>query len=356
MGKLKIAHYVCFDKKFIPQQIAFINKNFSKDIDQTFFVHGATKSFIQSAPDNVVSLKKINFLKFIVAAHKSDRIIFNGLFYRKIILILVIMPWLLRKAVWLPWGGDLYWRLYGGESIRKAIFLVFKGWFVRHLYAIATPTYGDFKSAIKWYGKGPKHIDAGCNIFNFELSDLNKLLVDKSRNNILKIQIGNSGDPTNEHIEIFKLMSRFSEHSMKIFVPLTYGNKEYIDEVIINGKDLLGDRFVPLTQFMSAEAYNSYLSTLDVIIFNHRRQQGFGNLVISLYLGAKVFVRKEVSIFKYLAEDMGCLIHDTNSIGEMGFQEITENNIEIIQKNRSAVAHQFDRKLQKESWGRLYFD
>ena len=107
---------------------------------------------------------------------------------------------------------------------------------------------------------------------------------------------------------------------------------------------------------MSAEAYNSYLSTLDVIIFNHRRQQGFGNLVISLYLGAKVFVRKEVSIFKYLAEDMGCLIHDTNSIGEMGFQEITENNIEIIQKNRSAVAHQFDRKLQKESWGRLYFD
>lgn len=354
MGKLKIAHYVWFDKKFIPQQIAFLNENFGQDNDQTFYIQGAPNTFIQSALDNVVALNKFNFHRFIVSAHYSDRIIFNGLFNKKIVLIFALMPWLLRKAVWLPWGGDLYWRLFRSGSLKEKLFLMVKGWFVRNLYAIATPTYGDFESAIKWYGKGPKYINAGCNIFNFELSELNKLVAARSRNNIPNIQIGNSGDPTNEHIEVFDLLSRLGQQNIKIHVPLTYGSEEYINKVIVKGKALFGDNFVPLTQFMSPEVYNNYLANIDVVIFNHRRQQGFGNLVISLYLGAKVFIRKEVSIFKYLSENMGCLIHDTNSLGELEFYKIIDNSSESVEKNRSAVAHIFDRKLQIESWGRLY--
>lgn len=356
MRKLIVAHYVCFDKKFIPNQIEFLNKQFSDEIDQTFYVQGAPDSFFQGAPDNVVSLNKANFIRFIFAAHKADRLIFNGLFYKKIVLFFSFMPWLLGKALWLPWGGDLYWRLYGNNTTKSSLFIALKGWFVRHLYGIATPTYGDYATAIKWYGNGPKYINAGCNIFDFELADLNQLVADKSRNLTPRIQIGNSGDPTNEHIEIIEMLSRFSGLDMEIFVPLTYGNKEYIDEVIAKGKALFGDKFIPLTQFMSPDKYNNYLASIDVVIFNHRRQQGFGNLVISLYLGAKVFIRKDVSTWEYLMEGMGCLIHDTNSISEIDFQKLLGNSVEIIQKNRAAVAHLFDRQWQKDSWARLYFE
>lgn len=356
MGKLRIAHYVTFDKKFIPQQIPFLNQHFAEELEQTFYVHGATDSYLASAPENVVSLNKSNFIQFVMAAHKADRLIFNGLFYWKVILIFSSMPWVLRKAIWLPWGGDLYWRLYGEESVKRELFLAVKGWFVRHLYAIATPTYGDYETAIKWYGKGPRYLNAGCNIFNFEKADLDRLIEQKEYGPTCRIQIGNSGDPANDHLGAMELLSRFASENIQVYVPLSYGDEVYAEEVIEKGKQLFGGKFTPLTQFMAPDEYNRHLASVDVLVLNHRRQQGFGNSVISMYLGAKIFIRGDVSTWAYLSEDMKCSVSDTRKIGGMGFHQFSENTAETVKKNRLAVAHLFDRKWQKFSWSKLYSD
>jgi hypothetical protein len=357
MNKLKVAHYIYFDKKFIPQQIEFLNRHFTDNIDQTFFVHGAPDVYFADAPDNVIQLKKQTSLKFLIAAHLAERVIFNGLFSHNTVLSFAFMPWVLRKAIWLPWGGDLYNRNYLLSSNITKVSDWVKRQFVRSLYAIATPTLGDYETAKKWYGGRSKYIESGCNVFNFELEDLNRLVEERQDNKMpFRIQIGNSGDPTNEHLEILRVLGRFVEENIEVVAPLTYGNKDYIESVTKLGHDMFGTKFLPLTQFMSPSEYNKYLSTIDVVIMNHRRQQGFGNLVIALYLGSKIFIRREISTWDYLSSDMGCVLNDTGEISTHSFHGFVRNDTEVVNQNRGAVVHLFDRKWQKMMWKRLYFE
>lgn len=357
MKELKVVHYICFDKKFIPQQIEFLNRHFEDEIDQTFFVHGAPEDYLANAPSNVIPLNRLTLFRFLMAALFADRVIFNGLFYRNIVLVFSVLPWILRKSIWLPWGGDLYWRKYHLNSRRARLFDWFRGRFIKSLYAIATPTLGDYETAKEWYGGQAKYIDSGCNIFIFEREDLDRFVEGREENKkTFRIQIGNSGDPSNEHLEILEILSKFAHENIEVVAPLTYGNKVYTESVIRRGHELLGGKFLALTQFMNPNEYNKYLSSVDVLIMNHRRQQGFGNLVISFYLGTKIFIRREVSTWDYLSSVMGCALNDTGEISDLNFRGFVRRDSEVVKKNRAAVAHLFDRQWQKMMWGRIYFE
>ena len=155
---------------------------------------------------------------------------------------------------------------------------------------------------------------------------------------------------------MLNILSKFSNENIEVVAPLTYGDEKYIHSVIQHGSDLLGNKFMPLTQLMTPVEYNKYLSTIDVVILNHRRQQGFGNIVIALYFGAKIFIRREVSTWDYLSNAMNCFIHDTGELANLDFVEVVRNNSKVIDENRAAVAHLFDRKWQKKKWERMYVE
>ena len=67
MKNNKIVHCVFYARAFIPQQIFYLNEWFS-DVDQTFFVYGAPKEFIDRTPSNVRDLKQFDQNDFISEA------------------------------------------------------------------------------------------------------------------------------------------------------------------------------------------------------------------------------------------------------------------------------------------------
>lgn len=47
----------------------------------------------------------------------------------------------------------------------------------------------------------------------------------------------------------------------------------------------------PIVDFMDFNEYINFLSTIDIAIFNHKRQQGMGNIITLLGMGKKyIFV------------------------------------------------------------------
>lgn len=50
-------------------------------------------------------------------------------------------------------------------------------------------------------------------------------------------------------------------------------------KVIIKGKELFGEKFIPLTEFMTFEKYLEFLGSIDIAIFAHKRQQAMGNTI-----------------------------------------------------------------------------
>lgn len=116
-------------------------------------------------------------------------------------------------------------------------------------------------------------------------------------NNIL---LGNSASLTNNHLDAFDLLKTIDLSSRNVITPLSYGNLRYKQDIIQQGEMLLGSIFTPLVDFMPIDDYIKTLQSCSIVIMNQLRQQALGNIIISLYLGAKIFLNKNNPVFHYL--------------------------------------------------------
>lgn len=155
------------------------------------------------------------------------------------------------------------------------------------------------------------------------------------------IQLGNSGDPSNNHLEILKKLTKIDCKDFCVICPLSYGDKDYINYIIKSGKNILGDRFIALTEYMDEKNYYSFLSIIDIAIMNHNRQQALGNIFLLLYLGKKVFIKKEITTYTALKR-LGLNIFDLKLFEDGEYDEIfyldnksKENNRRIIKNIHS---------------------
>lgn len=113
------------------------------------------------------------------------------------------------------------------------------------------------------------------------------------------IQIGNSGWELNNHADIlYRLNGLCLPENAQLIVPLSYGNLEYIEYVIRLGKNLFGNRFVAVTDFMPRDEYVKLLLNCAYYITAQIDYMGIGNVALALRRGAKVFLPEKSLIFK----------------------------------------------------------
>ncbi len=115
------------------------------------------------------------------------------------------------------------------------------------------------------------------------------------------ILAGNSATPTNNHIELFERIRRCGDLGDRLIVtPLSYGDVRYRDCVIKVGRELFGDAFVPLVDFMPKESYIELLGSCGHVMMNHVRQQALGNLFISGLMGARLHLSRANPLYTWL--------------------------------------------------------
>jgi dTDP-N-acetylfucosamine:lipid II N-acetylfucosaminyltransferase len=111
------------------------------------------------------------------------------------------------------------------------------------------------------------------------------------------VWVGNSGYPSNNHYEVFVLLSKVGWQG-RVICPLSYGDNQYIEKIIEIGKSFFGDRFKPLTEFMDKESYHGLLISSKFMVMNHTRQQGGGNTLTALWLGIPLFMNSMSTLFQ----------------------------------------------------------
>lgn len=170
-----------------------------------------------------------------------------------------------------------------------------------------------------------------------------------------KVLVGNSASFTNNHFEAFEFLqevAKSAESPLQVIVPLSYGDDCCKQAVLKKGKVCFGDNFHPVTDFMSIDDYIALIKQCGFVVMNHKRQQAVGNIVIMLYLGARVFLREENPTYQMFKSE-GVVV---NTVDELKAQpgllktpltenEIT-NNIEVLYKHWSkAVIDQKTKDL-----------
>lgn len=162
------------------------------------------------------------------------------------------------------------------------------------------------------------------------------------------IMIGNSGDPSNNHLDIFEILKQYALGDRNIYVPLSYaGTLEYREKVKEVGFRYWGEHFKPITNFLPCQEYTKMISSCGYRIFGHERQQAVGNIEMGLRSGCTVFL-SETSVAYEFYEKMGIKIytiqHDTKMIenkDHISDQQIMENRHYLLE-NRSVKKFHMD--------------
>lgn len=165
-------------------------------------------------------------------------------------------------------------------------------------YLVTDTTENDYDIFLKYY---PEMQDKSWkDFFYYPIDEIlgKELIHATSQGNT--ILIGNSASLTNNHEYAMNILSQFDIADRKIVVPLSYsGKKEYKDLIIQAGKQYWGDKFQPLLDFMSLQDYNALLISVNVAVYGNWRQEAIGNILIVLYLGAKVFISKRNPVLEW---------------------------------------------------------
>lgn len=307
------------NEKFSEPFINFINSKF--DADDHFFYHiGEDKRTNKVRRNNADFIKGFKYFNLVRDLYKAEKIFLHSLFFDYVLIILFMQPWLLKKCIWNMWGGDLYYYKYRNENLKSNIYEVIRKSVIKNMGGIMTVVRGDYELAQKWYHAKGKYYHS----FTYP-SNLYKgimLSQDERDHDKIYIQLGNSADPSNNHLQILNQISKYKDEEIVIICPLSYGDVKHRDKTIESGIKIFADKFVPLTKFISIEEYTSLQSKIDIAVFGHERQQAMGNIITLLGMGKKVYMRKDTSQWK-LFKDIDVNIYDADDF-----------NLDLIEENK----------------------
>ena len=291
----------------------------------------------------------INNKKLIEDIRKADKIIVSGVFTLQYILPIYGKN-ILKKTYWQFWGGD--YEVFRSEKetwklrIRKKI--VAKC--LKKARGIILLTQSE-KSAFEevFDGVGEKKffyvvVPAGKE----DEEVLFKIRKEKKSKLQKKITIGNSATKSNRHLEIFDKLKHFDLSKIDLVCPLSYGDFQYRDIVVEDGKKKFGENFHPLIKYMDYEEYIRFLNSCDVGIYNNNRQQALGNISLMLNLGKKVYAPN--SICKYYRQ-FGYNIFSIDQINSLNILELFEFSSEESQRN--IECYELRRKEVIAEWKKI---
>lgn len=354
MTKSKYLH-IMQNEKVIAPYIEFMHKNFDFE-EHVFVLIGGSSESSHPIPqyDNVIVLdrdltRKINLFKLSKELkpyfENAKKVIIHNFFIDNIVDVLFINQKFLQKCYWVIWGGDMYRYAKKNKSLRIRFFDYRMKIVVSRLGGCITGLKGEYELAQKWYGAKGKHY-----VFSAYPTNLYKEYeLTEKKHDTLNIQVGNSADPANNHEEVFEKLEKYKDANIKIFVPLSYGPKKHADEMIRLGQEKFGDKFYPLTEFMSFEKYLDFLADIDIAIFNHKRQQGMGNIITLLGLGKKVYIRDDITPWAWFKE----LKLNISNIKELDLSLLDDTSKE---KNREIIKEAYSLESLIKGWEAIFKD
>ena len=341
MKSVKYVHLM-YNEKFNKPFVDFLNKYF--DSEEHFIICRNFCDKLVPTGSNVALVKtywgfnlRLPNIKWIYAHSLFDGQVLEYLYYHRQIL---------SKTCWIVWGGsDPFFQRRDKYVMKVCPYF--------GMYSVGTDT----RNLKGLYAPQGVFVNPGGYQFPISKETMDKLL-SKPRNDTdgkpVVIQINHSRDEST--LEMLQLLARFKDENLIVRTVLSYSpsnQMKYKEEIIACGERLFGKKFIPVLDFMDAEHYAASLFENDILVMNQPRSQGLGNIVASLYLGTKVFIRSDVSSYRAL-RDEGAIIHDTLSIKDISWDEFVRHPQQEIDQNRKCAYNRVDDGVMVEKYVETY--
>lgn len=342
--------HIFLDEKFIDKYISFVNSNFDKQ-QHIFLVMCSRKKLRYSGAytmeDNVKIVRK-NIAGLWCMLHNflfADKIVFHGVFVKPVAYILGF-KYLARKTYVALWGGDIY-SYYKATRLWNRI----KQRLLSRCAGIICELEEDYQLTCKLFHVSSQYFSCMMylsNIVNDEDLHFHKT---SPNNEKLRVLVGNSADPENNHLRILEKLKRFAEE-VQLVLPLSYGDQAYANRIESYVFENFGDNSIVLRDFMPIEEYKTILKSIDVAVFAHDRQQALGNTLQLLAFGKKVYLNGNITTYKWMLRK-GIRVFDSNNIDDSFIYPLDVESAEI---NQCILAEESSIRKLREDWKRIFDD
>ncbi|MEX0779122.1 MAG: TDP-N-acetylfucosamine:lipid II N-acetylfucosaminyltransferase, partial [Balneolales bacterium] len=232
-----------------------------------------------------------------------------------------------KHIAWKLWGGDLYNPLKAGSPIYDVM---------KHIDSVHARVEGDFEIIEQTYGK--KEFCRFGYTFPGLYGDLPTMLEKEFPETII---VGNSGDPTNNHLDILELLAEKDDvQNYRILLPVAYNLTPNYREKLVNSIKRLGlGKITKLHEkFIHPNEYFEIMMKAGMLITAHERQQAVGSILTSLYSGNNTFVKKDI-VFKgeTLVNPTWRFLSDHELQGQPYEELIEASSLSEIQKVSAAL-------------------
>lgn len=344
--------HIAFESDYSCEYNKFIQNSFDIN-DHVFLITGRaswdpSKKYTYANSLYVQSLEEPQAVQIIESA---KRVIIHGLFFKQVVEFFFHHRQFLKKTDWMVWGGDFYVYREAGTVANPSEYEQMRRTVISNMdRIIALPE--EFRLIQDVYQTRASQIDALYPLI-LDYGYLDTIRNETQHNMLPVIQIGNSGTPTNCHLETFAVLERFKGERFEVFCPMSYGNEQYIEYVVKTGRDNFGAGFHPMTAFQPFQEYANFLNTVDVAIMNHDRQQAVGNILSLLYLGKKVYMRNGTASSDFFRR-YGLMIHDAQEIGSQSFEEFLAFDRRHAGHNIETIRNNFSNGKCRDAWASVF--
>lgn len=180
--------------------------------------------------------------------------------------------------------------------VKKILFIpVFNKKLLEHSYLLVSNFYSfleqDYTNVIKTI----PHKNCSYNFLSF-------LSIKQVTDNLIlsamsyEVMIGHSPNPSLNHAEILDKLHSFS-FTGKLLIPQEFGEDAYKNAIKHKAKTLFIDNVTFLEKRLPLQKYYERLSLIGFAIFNFKTQEGLGNILFLVWNGAKIFLKKESSVY-----------------------------------------------------------
>lgn len=274
----------------------------------------------------------------------ADRIVIHSLASPFLIGMLRMNRKLCEKVWWVIWGKDLYlYQLAEKKHLALKLYEALRKPVIREIAHIVSALPGDYQLAKEWYGVKADYTP--CPMLYPYCIDYGEGAGARQAEGKLTLMLGNSASRTNEHAEAIDILAEQKERIGKVYCPLSYGGpKTYAAGIAAYGREKLGDKFVPLAEYIPFEEYRRIWDSVDAAVYNQKRQEALGNIYSLIMMKKTVYLRPGTATADWMAQigveapafTEGC--------------EIRELPIAAREENARRLGAEIDPAKSRETW------
>ena len=232
----------------------------------------------------------------------------------------------LKKIIWRTWGSDIGYAKRENErfyvSIIKQFINFLLGFRIEQIKMIGVANVVDIISLKECFNKLPltlkmPYSNSSFNVYDVLASIKNK--GDDNKSEVINVMIEHSGyDET--QISIMKMLEKYKNEDIHLYLVLSYGKEEYIEQVKEYVRLNWMDKASIITNFMDYNSYAVLLHKMDIAIFDKIQSYALGNISIMTFFKKKIFLNVN-GVLKKGFELEHIPFSTTAEIKDMDFEE-----------------------------------